>query len=145
MYLSYELAEKIFPDPLGFKDTELQFYTASANSEDEQPHGLFIPLTCNEEELMNAIHNGAVAAVWNPEKKVPSYTPNHFPIFLSKNMKEDVIKMLELYLETVKQDTNQVTHFLFAEKNLVNQHSNSPEWIEQIMKLTQSINDLRRG
>ncbi len=148
MYLGYSLVAQSIPNSLGIKDFELLFYTIATNGMVKQPRGLFIPLGDNSDELLMAINNGAVAAVWEADRVIPAFTPNHFPIFLTKNIKEDVKNMLELYLENIKQnkEMNQLTHF--SDLELLNEKLKTydkSDIMHQIVPLVQKLESLRRG
>lgn len=150
MYLGYSLLAQIMPNSIGIKDSELLFSTIALNGAIKQPYGLFIPLWNNSDELMMAINNGAVAAVWEEDRGIPAFTPNHFPIFLTKNIKEDVKNMLELYLEMIKQEeeVKQVTNFPISDFELLNEKVKTydkSDILHQIVPLVQELEGLRRG
>ena len=74
-----------FPNLKGINDSVLHFHTVSTCSQVLQPNGTSIPLYRNSGELSEAIENGAIAAIWNEEKTLPSYTPSYFPLFLTND------------------------------------------------------------
>lgn len=150
MYLGFNMLAEIFPRTSGIKDPELYFHTVADNGTDEQPRGLFIPLWDNSQELKMAINNGAVAAIWEQDKPVPSYTPNHFPIFFTTNIWEDVIQMMGKYIQILKQEDERInmSNFLFLDEKLLNEKLKTYDkavMYEAIRPLSQSLMDLRRG
>ncbi|MBS4207714.1 hypothetical protein [Bacillus sp. FJAT-50079] len=93
--LTFSDVAHLFPDGKGIKGISLNFQTITTNSTLKVEKGLFIYLD-DEERLLDAISNGAIAAIWPASKTLPSYTPNHFPVFLV----DDVIEALRLLVQT---------------------------------------------
>jgi UDP-N-acetylmuramyl pentapeptide synthase len=147
MYLGYKTLTEIFTNTLGIRDPELQFYTVSAIGTVQQPRGLFIPLFNNEDALMDAINNGAVAAIWKEDLPPPAFTPNLFPIFKTKNMKEDVKKMFELYLEGIKKEVNisEVTQILISGGKPLSEINERNTHLAELLNLVEDIEAVRRG
>jgi hypothetical protein len=83
MYLAFDDLVTIFPEFKGIKEADHLYFTVTDNADREQTRGLFIPLNDDSGELLDAIANGAIAAVWDKKKQIPRYTPNHFPIFFT--------------------------------------------------------------
>ncbi len=93
--LTYEEIEKILPVSKGIKNAGMSFASIAFTSNEAQPKGLFIQ-NGEDEDLQVAISNGAIAAVWPSKKELPSYTPNHFPVFLAEGgTLLAVVKILE--------------------------------------------------
>lgn len=146
MYLGYGLLSQIFPETTGIKDPMLMFHTVTSDADADQPRGLFIPLWGNGDDLKKALNNGAVAAIWEKGQQVPSYTPNHFPVFYTNNLWEDVKKMLEIHIEMVKQEKEVKQMSKFIDTGLLNEKIktyDSSDKIKQILELIQTLEGLR--
>ena len=98
MYLAFNDLVTLFSDYKGVKEADHLYVTVTDNAAEAQPRGLFIPLNDDSGELLDAIANGAIAAIWEREKPVPKYTPNHFPIFFTDNPIEAVREILRSYI-----------------------------------------------
>lgn len=119
MFLTYGDLAKLFPKKYGIQDYELYFHTVASNSAALQPKGLFIPFEEGSGKLSQAIENGAIAALWDEKESIPSYTPNHFPIFITNDLLKGLKDMMELYIENISnmnQIRNEVTNFLFLDE-----------------------------
>jgi hypothetical protein len=150
MYLGFDLLARIFPHSSGIKESELHFHTVSDQGANSQPRGLFIPLWGNSQDLLEAIHNGAVAAIWEQGKPIPAYRPNHFPLFFTNNLAGDVIRLMKEYIQILKQEDERETmsNFLFIDEQLLNEKLktyDSAELYSEMLPLAQTLMDLRRG
>jgi hypothetical protein len=148
MYLDYRTLIQIFPKSTGIKDLALEFLSISTSGKSKQPRGLFIPLWENDDELLQAINNGAVAAIWEQNSVLPSYCPNHFPVFFSKNIWEDVNKMLVSYIEMLKQEEEIKQMSIFLDVELLNEKLKTYDEYDktkQILQLVQALEEVRRG
>ncbi|WP_318504899.1 hypothetical protein [Bacillus sp. T3] len=148
MKIGYAWLTTIFSKTAGIQDLSLEFDTVATNGEEEQPRGLFIPLWGNSNELLDAIHNGAIAAIWEEDHKLPAYTPNHFPIFFTKDLETDIKIMLESYIETVKQEEERTQMSNFINVELLNEKMKTyddSDKVKPIMQLMQTLEDVRRG
>lgn len=100
MYLDLKDLALLFRDHRGAQ-VDLSVFTLTDDSKCRQPKGVYIPLS--EEsgggELQEAIANGAIAAIWDKGKKLPRYTPNHFPLFFTSNLVEALQMVVQFYLE----------------------------------------------
>ncbi|WP_400247056.1 hypothetical protein AB3U99_09315 [Niallia sp. JL1B1071] len=120
MTLSYSLVLQAIPKAKGFVKEDLLFQTVSFLADSEQLKGLFIPFYKeNSGDLSTAIANGAIGAIWEEGVDLPSYTPNHFPIFYTKDLKEGILKMIEIYEEQL-QTQESATKFIFLKENSLN-------------------------
>lgn len=118
--LLFEDLATIFPDRNGMTDLKMEFYTISAFANIPQPKGIFIPLYPHSGELTTAIENGAIAAVWKVGDRLPSYTPNDFPVFLANDLWEGLKEMIEQYgqkLNTTDNHDHEKTKLVFLAKN----------------------------
>ena len=117
MLLTYGDLAKLFPKGKGIQVEELFFHTVATISEIPQHKGVFIPCEENSGELITAISNGAIAALWDEKVVVPKYTPNHFPLFYTNDLLKGLMDMMEIYLENINQteySQTKGTNFLFS-------------------------------
>ena len=150
MYLTFTMLAEIFPHSTGIKEQNLSFHTVSDQGEDPQPRGLFIPLWNNSQDLLKAITNGAVAAIWVKDVPVPAYTPNHFPLFYTKNLEGDVFRLMKEYIQLLKQEDERETmsNFLFIDQKILNEKIQTYDKaviFNDLLPLAQTLMDLRRG
>lgn len=82
MYLAFKDVADLFADRKGVQETDHFYCTVCDQANIRQPKGLFIAMNDDAGELMEAIANGAIAAVWDNKRKLPRYTPTQFPVFL---------------------------------------------------------------
>ncbi|CAI9386141.1 hypothetical protein ACTQ5K_03480 [Niallia sp. Sow4_A1] len=117
MTLSYNVILQAIPKAKGFVKEDLLFQTVTFIADTKQSKGLFIPFyEENSGDLSIAIANGAIGAIWEEGVDLPSYTPNHFPIFYTKDLKEGILKMIEIY-EKQLQTQESTTKFIFLKEN----------------------------
>ena len=119
MYLAFNDLGKLFSDMRGIKEADHTYFTVTDNAKAMQTRGLFVPLNDDSGDLLGAIANGAIAAIWDIKKQVPKYTPNHFPIFFTDNPIEAIRELLRLYIEKMdgdKADQMNMTKFEFLNK-----------------------------
>jgi hypothetical protein len=115
MMLSYKDFKKISASSTGIDDPELLFKSITAEADEPMPKGLFIPFS--DDDLFKSIHNGAIAAIWPEGRKVPAWLPNHFPLFITDNPVEDVLRILDDYYYNSKQEEwGKMTNFIFREE-----------------------------
>lgn len=120
MTLSYKLINDAIPDAKGFKEETMVFQTVSFYADVAQPKGLFVPFYENAGLLQEAIANGAIGAIWEEGKEIPFYTPNHFPIFYTKDIKKGLIKMIELMKKSVQTQNHVHTKFIYKKETSLN-------------------------
>lgn len=148
MYLDFQMLKQVFTKVQGLSDSELMFQSISTTGDTKQPKGLFIPVFGNGDDLLSAINQGAIGAVWDTNTPIPAYKPNHFPLFLTDNLLTDVEKLLILYKEKVKQeeDVKQMSILvdveLLKEKNSTYDYSNQ---LKQILQHMEALAASRRG
>ncbi|AZU61428.1 hypothetical protein [Neobacillus mesonae] len=149
MYLASTDLAILFPDKQGIKD-DILFQIVSDQANVLQPKGLFIPLNNQQDKLIEAIANGAVAAIWTQGECLPSYTPNHFPVFFTADLAEAVNKLLQFYLEYVNGEKNHkmdTTNFIFSNKKLLNKNNETYDIAVMVNKIAEvkARNSERRG
>lgn len=93
--LEYNDVLTILPVTRGIQ-VPVSFETIAFSSSQEQEKGLFV-FTADDGDLQQAIHQGAVAAVWKKEIEVPFYAPNHFPIFFADEPAAAIVRIVEKY------------------------------------------------
>jgi hypothetical protein len=145
MYLAFNDLVAMFPDFKGVREAEHKYITVTDRASTVMTRGLFIPLNDKSGELLDAIANGAIAAVWDKEKPVPRYTPNHFPIFFTDNPARGVLDLLRFYFEKIDGDNAEkmnMTKFVFLDKKLLNENK---ETYDIAIMLEKIANRERRG
>lgn len=138
MYLAFNDLVTIFSDFKGIKEAGHLYFTVTDNAAIEQKRGLFIPLNDASGELLEAIANGAIAAIWDKKKQVPRYTPNHFPIFFTDKPIEGVRDLLRIYLEKIDGDKTEkmdMTKFVFLNKELLKENKETYDIAVMLEKL----------
>lgn len=151
MYLAFNDLVKLFSDIRGIKEADHFYMTVTDDANAMQTRGLFIPLNQNSGELLEAIANGAIAAIWDKKKQLPKYTPNHFPIFFTENPIEAVRELLQSYIEKIdgdKAEKMNMTNFVFLNKKLLKENKETYDiavMLEKISKKNLKDDFERRG
>lgn len=151
MYLAFDDLVTLFSDYKGVRTADHLYLTVTDNSAQMQPRGLFIPLNDDAGELLDAIANGAIAAIWDRTKPVPRYTPNHFPIFFSDNPINAIREIVSFYIEKIDGDTAEkmnVTKFVFLNKKLLKENKETYDIAVMLEKVSMKDTDFdaeRRG
>ncbi|MEH7093180.1 hypothetical protein [Neobacillus vireti] len=147
MFLALKDLARLFTDKRGTQD-EILFSTVSDLAALEQSKGLFVPISKESGELLEAISNGAVAAIWDKEVTLPRYLPNQFPIFLTNDLAEALRDIINLYIEKIDGETNKHmdrTIFKISNNKLLNKNNQTYDIAGQLAKLTSENNQERRG
>lgn len=151
MYLAFNDLVTLFPDFRGVKEADHLYFTVTDNADAPQARGLFVPINDASGELLAAIANGAIAAIWDKAKPVPKYTPNHFPIFFTDNQIDAVRELLRVYFEKIDGDNIEkmnMTNFVFFNKKLLKENKETYDiavMLEQISMKNPDNNSERRG
>ncbi|WP_141431285.1 hypothetical protein [Bacillus sp. 03113] len=127
----YKEVVDFFQHTKGIKDPGLEFQTVSAFAHIHQNKGLFVPVYKDSGELMKAIENGALAAVWKEGESIPSYTPNDFPILYSN----DLLKGIEYMITNLQEKAD----WIFFEARKLNDIWMKKDVSEMIVALQQEI------
>ncbi|ETI67981.1 hypothetical protein [Neobacillus vireti] len=141
MYLASKDMADLFNDQRGIND-DFSFYTVTDKASFSQPMGLFVRLNEDSGELLEAIANGAIAAVWDAEEMLPQYTPNYFPVFFTNDSAEAIKEIIKLYNEKLDGETNskmEITNFKFSNKKLLNKNKQSYDIAVILEKLTNKM------
>lgn len=139
MFLMYEDIVNLFLKTKGIKDN-LPFYSVSTSSSMKQPKGLFVPVFNDSGELKEAIQNGAIAAIWDDSVQLPTYVPNHFPIFFTNDLMNSFYHVVRVYLEKINGDKIEImstTKFLFDKEKLLNE--NFPSYDKPVLEFVQNL------
>lgn len=123
MFLTFEDLNQLFPKIKGEKDA-FQFHFVSTNAAFHQPKGLFLPLYEDSGEMKEAISNGAIGALWDEDKEVPSYVPSQFPLFFTSDLEESLEQVLNTYVKQLDGESNEMknmTKFLFSQEKILNE------------------------
>ena len=147
MPLTYNELANLFPNRKGINDSVLHFHTVTAFSQVLQPKGIFIPLYRDSGELNEAIENGAIAAIWDEEKTLPSYTPSYFPVFLTNDLwkgLEDMLNQLSKKRASSEIIESDQTTFCLFHKNSLNIIRNTYDIAEVVKEFTLLNNQSKR-
>ncbi|NWQ43918.1 hypothetical protein MLOOGBEN_24760 [Bacillus sp. EB106-08-02-XG196] len=139
MYLAFNDLVTLFPDFKGVKEADHLYFMVSDSAGIVQTRGLFIPLSDDSGELLDAIANGAIAAVWDKKKQIPKYTPNHFPIFFTENLTSGVLDLLRFYFEKIDGDNREkmnMTNFAFFNKKLLKENKETYDIAVMLEKIS---------
>lgn len=116
--LTFRFIKELFPFTLGVNDGSIYFRYVTTNHSKSVQKGLYIPLNQIDDTnlLKEAINHGAIAAFWQKDKPIPSYTPNQFPIFLVEDMFAAIHLLMKKYDEYIEQNNemNEKTIFLIS-------------------------------
>jgi UDP-N-acetylmuramyl pentapeptide synthase len=147
MYLSLQDFTHLFERSRGANEN-LVFQTVTDDSRASQPKGVFVPINQESGELGEAIANGAIAAIWEKDKEIPRYTPNHFPIFFVSDLSDAVLKLLKFYVEKLDGDIEgkmEITNFDFLNKKLLNKNNETYDIAVMLDQIKTQNNSERRG
>jgi UDP-N-acetylmuramyl pentapeptide synthase len=139
MPLTYNELANLFPNRRGINDSVLHFHTVTTFSQVLQPKGIFIPVYRDSGELNEAIENGAIAAIWDEEKALPSYTPSYFPVFLTNDLwkgLEDMLNQLSKKISSSEIIESDQTTFCLFRKNSLNIIRNTYDIAEVVKEFT---------
>ncbi|MEH7414198.1 hypothetical protein V7266_02775 [Neobacillus drentensis] len=147
MFLALKDLASLFQDKRGVQD-DILFRTVSDRAAAEQPMGLFVASNKESGELLEAISNGAVAAIWDKEDALPRYIPTQFPIFFTNDSAEAMKEIINLYIEKLDGETNKLmerTNFKITNKTLLNKNKQTYDIAGLIAKLAPKNIEERRG
>jgi len=147
MLLEYRDLEKLFVNKKGITG-DFVYCTVTDQANVEQPKGLFVAVTEDSGQLSEAIKNGAVAAIWEKDRPLPRYTPNHFPVFFTEDTAEGVKVILQSYLEKLNGDPNkkmELTNFKMINKKLHNKNRESYDIAVMLKKIEDYLENDSKG
>ncbi|UOQ43136.1 UDP-N-acetylmuramoyl-tripeptide--D-alanyl-D-alanine ligase [Halobacillus salinarum] len=105
--MKLEAAEltKIFPNFKGVANDRIPLKEIMTDTREETRQSLFIPIIGESFDahdfMKKAIQHGAVAALWQEDKPLPSYVPTDFPVFFVQDTTEALQKLAAFYLNKV--------------------------------------------
>lgn len=140
MYLAFNDLVNMFRNFKGVQEADHLYYTVSDSAKMPQPRGLFVPISEESGELLDAIANGAIAAIWDTKKKVPAYTPNHFPVFFTDEPVEAVRRILQMLLEKLDGEIEEkmmMTNFVFLNKELLKENKQTYDIAVMLEKIAE--------
>jgi hypothetical protein len=100
--LFYEDVKTMFPQTRGIPLKGVGFHSVSPLYDIRLEKGLYIPMVSHE-HLFESISNGAIASLWDSKEEVPRFVPNHFPLFIVKDVQSAYNELIHFY----KQKNNQ--------------------------------------
>jgi hypothetical protein len=115
----------------GINDPGLSFEVVTGIADEPMPKGLYIP--SSGRELFQAIHNGAIASFWQKDEKPPDWLPNHFPLFITDNIIEAVLTIMDDYYYKMKQEEwGTMTNLIFKneEKGKLYKITNQEQYLK---------------
>ncbi|MGE6753206.1 hypothetical protein ACQKFO_07135 [Rossellomorea sp. NPDC071047] len=119
--LFYDDVKKLFPETSGIHLPGLAFLVVSNSTKMGMEKGLYVPFG-GEINLLESIDLGAIASLWPKNKKVPSFVPNHFPLFMVEDVYKAYIDLLENYTQNYNQEKWEImTKFIFNSESERNQ------------------------
>ncbi|MGD6960268.1 hypothetical protein ACQCWA_08125 [Rossellomorea aquimaris] len=119
--LFYDDVKKLFPETTGIHLPGFAFLVVSNSTSMGMEKGLYVPFG-DEINLFDSIDSGAIASLWPKNKEVPSFVPNHFPLFMVEDVYKAYIDLLEDYKQNYNQEKWEImTKFIFNNESERNQ------------------------
>ncbi|MGM0750335.1 MAG: hypothetical protein ACQET6_00325 [Bacillota bacterium] len=111
--LFYDDVKKLFPETSGILLPGFTFLVVSNSTSMGMEKGLYVPFG-DELDLFESIEKGAIASLWPKNKEVPSFVPNHFPLFIVEDVYKAYIDLLQNYKQNYNQEKWEImTKFIF--------------------------------
>ncbi|MBN8191556.1 hypothetical protein JI667_05270 [Bacillus sp. NTK074B] len=112
--LFYDEVKRLFPDTKGINLPGFAFLIVSNSTSMTMEKGLYVPFS-DEIDLLKSIEMGAIASLWSKEAPIPSYVPNHFPLFIVDDVYLAYVHLLEIYKQNYNQEKWEImTKFIFT-------------------------------
>ncbi|MCA1062279.1 hypothetical protein QTG56_18650 [Rossellomorea sp. AcN35-11] len=119
--LFYEDVKKLFPDTTGIHLPGVSFLIVSNSTSMGMKKGLYVPFS-DEINLFKSIEKGAIASLWPKDTPVPSFVPNHFPLFMVEDVYDAYTDLLEDYKQNYNQEKWEImTKFICTNSSEKNQ------------------------
>jgi len=116
--LTYSDVVNLYPDARGVKVNTLVYRNLAFDSSMQQPKGLFIG-SQKDGNLLLAIGNGAISAIWPKSLPIPTYTPNDFPVIFVNDSVEAMVKLVHKYTEKITlKKRGDATKMIFSNQDL---------------------------
>jgi hypothetical protein len=118
--LFYEDVKSIFPLTRGIQLNGVGFHAVSPLCDIRLEKGLYVPLLSHA-DLFESINNGAIASLWDAKEEVPRFVPNHFPLFIVKDVQSAFNELIHFYKQKNNQEKWEImTKFICnSESNLI--------------------------
>ncbi|CAN7439920.1 hypothetical protein LJR005_002829 [Rossellomorea sp. LjRoot5] len=117
----YDEVKKLFPETKGIHLPGLPFLVVSNSTRMGMEKGLYIP-EGGEVNLFRSIEKGAVASLWPKGEEIPSFVPNHFPLFIVEDVYKAYLNLQESYKQNYNQEKWEImTKFIFSNESERNQ------------------------
>ncbi|MEH7382427.1 hypothetical protein V7138_18340 [Bacillus sp. JJ1533] len=96
----------MFDEGYGIKNQNFVFEEVITDPTILTKRGLYVSIERDkrDEFLKQALYNGAVAAVWPKDEKLPLFLPNHFPVFVVTDPLPALKQILEYYLKKIEEN-----------------------------------------
>ncbi|RFB19154.1 hypothetical protein DZB84_02550 [Bacillus sp. HNG] len=96
----------LFEEAYGFNHQNFDFEEVTTDPNIVTKRGLYISIEQEKRDkfLKQALYNGAVAAVWPKDEKLPLFLPNHFPVFVVTDPLPALNQILEFYLKKIEEN-----------------------------------------
>ncbi|WP_102347030.1 UDP-N-acetylmuramoyl-tripeptide--D-alanyl-D-alanine ligase [Bacillus sp. Marseille-P3661] len=105
MKISLNELTRVFPIRKGTNDKEIIINEIMTDSRKGVIKGLFVPIVGDKFDghnfLKEAINNGAIATLWQEDKEIPAFVPNHFPVYFVKDTLQALQTLSKFYLDVV--------------------------------------------
>ncbi|WP_171050829.1 hypothetical protein [Bacillus sp. BHET2] len=122
--LFYDEVKKLFPDTKGILLPGFTFLVVSNSTRMGMEKGLYVPFG-DEINLFKSIENGAIASFWPKSELIPSFVPNHFPLFMVEDVYTAYVNLQEQYKQNHNQEKWEImTKFIFSNESETKQTSN---------------------
>lgn len=106
MRLQLQSIATVFCNNKGAVNDNSEINKVYTDSRQSVKKGLFVPIVGERFDghdfLMDAINNGATAALWEEGRALPAFIPNDFPIFFVKNTLTGLQELSKYYLNNIE-------------------------------------------
>ncbi|OLS42011.1 hypothetical protein [Bacillus sp. MRMR6] len=141
MYLAFNDLSAMFVDRTGIKEADHEYYIVCDRADIPQQRGVFMPLNEESGELLKAIANGAIAVIWDRQRELPHYTPNHFPVFFTDDPIIAAGRLLQTYIQKLdgeRIDKMKITNFVLFNKELLKENKQTYDIAVMLEKIRSS-------
>ncbi|MCC5802677.1 hypothetical protein [Rossellomorea vietnamensis] len=115
--LLYDEVRKKFPETRGIHLPGYSFLVVSNSTRMGMEKGLYIPAG-DEVNLFRSIEKGAIASLWRKGEEIPSFVPNHFPLFIVEDVYRAYVDLQESYKQNYNQEKWEImTKFIFSSES----------------------------
>ncbi|BCB03261.1 hypothetical protein [Bacillus sp. KH172YL63] len=119
--LFYDDVKKLFPVTKGIHLPGFTFLVVSNSTRVDMKKGLYVP-DGGGSDLFKSIEKGAIASFWLKDATVPSFVPNHFPLFIVEDIQAAYVKLKKHYHQNYNQEKWEImTKFIFSNESEMHQ------------------------